>query len=228
MAPVKFADACAGCHSLAFDKRFDEGVPHDKPEIVHAFLVGTFQQYISAHPTDLRAMRDLNRDLSRKPLPSQVRFFTPAQWVAQRTAEAEELLWRKTCKQCHALGSRIENMAGIIHQSNSENQSMQSSTTRAALPYIQQANVTLLWMPHAKFDHDAHRGFTCVSCHPKALTSTESSDILLPGIETCRTCHAPGPGHADSRCSECHTYHDWSKRKEITPKFTLPALRSSG
>jgi hypothetical protein len=36
MAPVKFASACAACHLLAFDKRFDEGVPHDKPEIIHA------------------------------------------------------------------------------------------------------------------------------------------------------------------------------------------------
>ena len=32
MAPPKFANACAGCHSLTFDKRFDDGVPHDKPE----------------------------------------------------------------------------------------------------------------------------------------------------------------------------------------------------
>ena len=52
------------------------------------------------------------------------------------------------------------------------------------------------------------------------------TDMLLPGIETCKKCHAPGPEHAESRCFECHTYHDWSKRKEVTPKFTLPALRT--
>src|SRR5467141_2536407 len=77
-------------------------------------------------------------------------------------------------------------------------------------------------------NQDSWDGFTCVSCHAKALTSTESSDILLPGIETCKTCHAPGPEYAESRCFECHTYHDWSKRKEVTPKFTLPALRTGG
>ena len=81
-------------------------------------------------------------------------------------------------------------------------------------------------MPHAKFDHDAHRSFSCVSCHEKVLKSTESSDVLLPGIQTCKTCHAPGPEHAESRCFECHTYQDWSKGKEVTPKFTLPALRT--
>lgn len=206
MAPVKFANACAACHLLTFDKRFDEGVPHDKPEIVHAFLVKKFQQYIAAHPSEVRVQRDPGRDLSGKPLPPLVRILTPAQWVAERTADAEELLWRKTCKQCHAL----------------------TTSQSGTLPEVAAANVRVEWMPHAKFDHDAHRGFSCVSCHAKALTSTESSDILLPGIATCKTCHAPGPAHADSRCSECHTYHDWSKRKEVTPKFTLPALRTGG
>ena len=206
MAPVKFADACAACHLLTFDKRFDEGVPHDKPEIVHAFLVTEFQWYIAAHPGEVRVQRDPGRDLSGKPLPPQVRVLTPAQWVAERASDAEELLWRKTCKQCHAL----------------------TTSQDSALPQVGAANVKTRWMSHAKFDHDAHRGFSCASCHAKALTSMESSDILLPGIGTCKTCHAPGPGHADSRCSECHTYHVWSKRKDFTPKFTLPALRAGG
>ena len=204
MAPVKFANACAACHLLSFDKRFDEGVPHDKPEVVHEFLIKKFQQYIVAHPGEIRVQRDPGRDLSGKPLPPQVRVLTPAQWVTERTADAEELLWRKTCKQCHVL----------------------TTSQSGALPQVAAANVRKQWMPHAKFDHDGHRGFTCEGCHAKALTSTESSDILLPGIATCKKCHAPGPAHADSRCSECHTYHDWSKRKEVTPKFTLPALRT--
>ena len=206
MVPVKFANACSACHLLTFDKRFDEGVPHGKPEVVHAFLIKTFQQYITAHPGEVRVQRDPGGDLSGKPLPPQVRTLTPAEWIAERTADAEELLWRKTCNQCHELKPSRDN----------------------PLPQVADTNVRTQRMPHAKFDHDAHRGFSCVSCHAKALTSTESSDILLPGIATCKTCHAPGSGHADSRCSECHIYHDWSKRKEITPKFTLPALGSGG
>ena len=43
MSAVRFATTCAGCHSLTFDKRFEEGVPHDKTEIVHAFVVAKFQ-----------------------------------------------------------------------------------------------------------------------------------------------------------------------------------------
>lgn len=229
MAPVKFANACAGCHLLTFDKRFDDGVPHDKPEVIHAFLVKIFHGYIAAHPTEVRVQRDPNRDLTGRPLPPAVRTRTPAQWVAERTAEAEDLLWRKTCKQCHTLTP----LARTWHRKIALPVTQESDTGRlsgipAELPNIAPANSTPRWMQHAKFDHGAHEGFTCVSCHAKALTSTESGDVLLPGIAICQTCHAPGPEHAESRCFECHTYHDWSKRKEVTPKFTLPALRTGG
>lgn len=207
MAPVKFATSCAGCHSLAFDKRFNEGVPHDKPEVVHAFLVKRFSEYIAGHAGELRETREPGRDLTGKPLQAGVRVYTPKEWVAVRTGEAEELLWRKTCKQCHTLTM---------------------GAGQASLPAVEAARTTVRWMPHAKFDHDAHRGFSCVSCHEKALTSTETSDVLLPGIATCKTCHAQGVGHAESRCFECHTYHDWSKRKEIKATFILPALRNGG
>ena len=202
MRPVEFATACSGCHLLTFDKRFEDGVPHDTPEVVHAFLVKKFQQYIAAHPEQVRVLRDPSRDLTGKPLQPEVRVLMPTQWVSERTADAEELLWRKTCKQCHRL---------VQPQGRS-------------LPSVAAGAMRESWLPHAKFDHDAHRGFSCVSCHSKALSSTETSDILVPGIANCKTCHAPGPEHAESRCFECHTYHDWSKRKEVKATFMLPGV----
>lgn len=228
MAPVKFSNACAGCHSLSFDKRFDIGVPHDEPKVVRAFLLKKFQEYIAAHPAELRVPRDPNRDLTGKPEPPAFRMLTPAQWVEERTSDAEELLWRKTCVQCHALSMRIMDNEAPPRFWPWLRTADDNRPVLRSLPEMILARAEGQWMPHAKFDHDAHRGFACVSCHARAITSTESSDILVPGIETCKTCHAPGPDHADSRCSECHTYHDWAKRKEVTPKFTLPALRTGG
>jgi transcription elongation factor Elf1 len=228
MAPVKFATACASCHALTFDRRFDEGVPHDKPEVVHAFLVKKFSDYIAKHPAELRETRDPNRDLTGKPAPPSTQALTPSQWVAQRTAVAEELLWHKTCAQCHTMsGSQLQDTSiarWSVGNANASPGSAMQAISNTALPHVAPTKVTVRWMPHAHFDHDAHRGFTCVSCHEKALSSTESTDVLLPGIATCQTCHNPGAAHAESRCYECHTYHDWSQRKEVTPKFTLPAL----
>jgi len=226
MAPVKFANACAACHLLTFDKRFDEGVPHDKPSVIHAFLVRTFREYIAAHPAEVRVPRDPSRGLTGKQLLPAVRILTPAKWVVERTVEAEDLLWRKTCKQCHTLMPFAGGSKRKIEMSIPLPGDAGEISVSAELPNVRPANTTRRWMPHAKFDHGAHDGFTCVSCHAKALTSTEASDILLPGIETCKRCHEPGLEYAESRCFECHTYHDWSKRKEVTPKFALPALRT--
>jgi len=234
MEPVKFATACAACHLLTFDKRFDEGVPHDKPEIIRTFLMKKFAEYIAAHPAELQEMQDPARDLGGKPLPPRLRTLTPSQWIQEKVMVAEELLARKTCTQCHQMNLQNLPDTGIARWTANEHatpiQQMAPGSRAPILPpqflVVEPANITLRWLPHSKFNHDAHTGFTCVSCHEKALTSTESSDILIPGIATCRTCHSPGPNHAESRCFECHTYHDWSKRKEVQPTFTLPALRT--
>ena len=236
MAPVKFATACAACHLLTFDKRFDEGVPHDKAEVVHAFLVKKFSAYIGAHPSELREMEDPARDLTGKPLPPRMRTVTTAQWIQEKVTVAEELLSHKTCAQCHQMTQQKLPDTSIARWSPTNTSaarsdsgamaSVSASNSTGILAAVAPPNTTIRWLPHSKFSHDAHGGFTCTSCHAKALTSTESSDVLIPGIANCQTCHAPGPNHAESRCFECHTYHDWSKRKEVMPAFTLPALRT--
>ncbi len=236
MEPVKFANACAACHLLTFDKRFEEGVPHDKPEVVHSFLEKKFSEYIAAHPGAVREIQTPERRLTEEPLLPRAQLLTPAQWVKERTAVAEELLWGKTCRQCHALtGGQLQNTTlGRWEATSAQNAvgappaSARSIAAELPLPVIAPAKIISRWLPHAKFDHDAHRSFTCTSCHEKALSSTETSDVLVPGIENCKTCHAPGPEHAESRCFECHTYHDWSKRKEVHSTYTLPALAKGG
>jgi hypothetical protein len=228
MVPVRFATACAGCHLLTFDKRFDIGVPHDKPEVVHAFLVKIFTEYIAKHPGELRQVREPDRDLTGKPAKPLVRALTASEWIAERTAQSQELLWRKTCVQCHVFTRGHESSLGPPQMAPWLASTVEAQFDMSSLPEIAPSLTRLRWLPHAKFDHDAHRGFSCVGCHAKALSSTETGDVLVPGIENCRTCHAPGPEHAESRCFECHTYHDWSKRKEGKPAFTLPEMKTGG
>jgi len=232
MAPVKFANACAGCHSLAFDKRFEEGVPHDRPDVVHSFLRKEFSEYIAAHPTELREVQEPGRTLAGRNAGSKGRTVSPALWVSERVAVAEELLWHKTCAQCHAISASQLQDARIARWEAAGGRSAGARSgsggavlSEAELPKIVAAHTKLQWLPHARFDHDAHTGFSCTGCHSNALKSTESADVLIPGIAVCKTCHAPGREHASSECSECHTYHDWSKRTEPKPVFTLPELR---
>lgn len=200
MAPPTYAKTCAACHGLQFDKRFTEGVPHDTPEVVHAYLLQKFQQYIAAHPAEVRVTVPVP-GLPQKPQPVAVRVLTPQQWVTERVAESERLLYGKTCKQCHAL----------------------SFASGAVLPVVAKSNITPRWMPHANFNHVRHQMVQCSECHA-ALTSRETSDVLMPGIATCVKCHHSGADAAESRCFECHTYHDWTKAKAVKGKLTLSGL----
>jgi hypothetical protein len=203
MAPATYAQTCAACHLLQFDKRIADGAPHDKSEVIHPVIVARLQAYIAAHPDELRVPRDPSRDLPEKIIPADYRVLTPAQWVAERTAEDEQLLWRKTCKQCHTL----------------------TLDPGGTLPKITPSNITARYMPHANFDHSQHGLVDCASCHAAALTSQQSSDVLLPGIATCRTCHHAGTEAAESRCFECHTYHDPAERKPAHGNFSIVELQ---
>jgi predicted CXXCH cytochrome family protein len=95
------------------------------------------------------------------------------------------------------------------------------------LPVYAASNLTKQWMPRAAFDHTPHLMVNCSSCHA-ANASTKTSDVLMPNQAVCATCHAPskgalglGSGQAESRCFECHQYHDWKKSHPVTPSYSL-------
>ena len=200
-----FAKQCAGCHTLQFDKRFgSEQVPHDKPEAVRAFLVKRFGGYSAAHPASINEVDPPNRQI-----PERVRIprvaHNASEWIQFRVDDAEWLLYAKTCKQCHTL-----------------------TQTGDPLPQIAKSNLTARWLAHAEFDHHAHRMMSCTACHARASGSRETTDVLLPGIQTCQECHRPqgsAKEAAEGRCFECHQYHDWTKTKPTKGGFTIQQLR---
>jgi hypothetical protein len=200
VAPIVYEKQCAECHPLVFDRRFQESVPHERPEIVIDFVVKEFTQYIAAHPNEI-AMVEPAPDprIVRPPLPPAR---NAAEWISRRVEDTKQLLWRKTCKECHTL----------------------SFPSSAGLPGVAKSAIPARWMKHAFFDHDAHQMLGCAECHASAATSRETSDVLLPGIDTCRRCHRPGPDAAGSRCFECHAYHDWSKGKKVDGRFKVSSF----
>jgi Cytochrome c7 and related cytochrome c len=206
MATIKYVNQCAACHVLQFDRIIREPAPHDKPEIVHAFIVDKYTDYIRAQPEALRlpvlAIDDgmppgLTLTALRPTGPDQMVFASsPAEWVERRTAEAERLLWNKNCKICH----------------------MSTEHPGPGLPQSVKAIVPARWLPRAEFDHEAHLMLTCVACHASIPNSRKTSDINLPGIALCRKCHKQAGAArqaAEGRCFECHSYHDWRKERRV-------------
>jgi len=207
MLPILYASQCAGCHvkDLLFDKRFDPA-PHDRPEVVQAFLVQKYSDYFGSRPGALSETIAPERILPGKmklPLPDP---HTRQEWMDEQIMLADVLLFGKGCKLCHVMSERD-----------------------GSLPVVAKSSIPARWFLHADFNHESHRLLTCTACHGRTPESRQTSDILLPGIATCRICHQDsGPRHdaASARCSECHSYHDWSKEKTAQGKFTIPQLRA--
>jgi hypothetical protein len=87
--------------------------------------------------------------------------------------------------------------------------------------------VPAVWLTKARFDHQPHRSFDCRECHAGAYPTAETTvagvagrpldneRVLIAGLESCVTCHAPAGRDSEGRsvggvrhdCVECHGYH---------------------
>lgn len=210
MAPVAFQENCARCHPLFFDERIDRPAPHAEPAAVRAFVQQALAEYITAHPGDIsRPDSEFRRVPLNFPRPSEPPARNAQEWVSRRRATDERILWNKTCAECHEPASASASAPTAEVQAGEP----------MPLPVYARSNLTKQWMPRAAFDHTPHLMVTCSSCHA-AEGSTKTSDVLMPGQAACASCHAPAKG-AESRCFECHRYHDWTKSHPVTPSFSL-------
>lgn len=207
MLPIRMDEHCSDCHSLAFDPD-DPGreVPHGNPDAVLQVLV----EYYSA------------RLLGDDPAAAEQRIRRPGQALSradrdrvaaearvQALAVAEDLFERQACANCHEV-SRTEN---------------------AATPWrVQPVRLTERFFPHANFSHAAHdtEVSSCDSCHA-AGESTTSTDLLMPGVDTCRDCHGSGilrrnaATQIPSTCIMCHGFHfDGLANSAGAPQATAP------
>lgn len=70
------------------------------------------------------------------------------------------------------------------------------------------------WFTASVFDHQSHRSANCTDCHAQATSSTLTSDVLLPDLQSCIQCHHNGGRDqqaASNNCVTCHIYHDRGK-----------------
>jgi predicted CXXCH cytochrome family protein len=207
MASFNYEQQCARCHQLFFDERIDAPAPHDEPAVVRAFVETSLRDYAGRHSDDIFKPDPPPRRVPLNfPRLQEPPVRTPAEWVLRRTARAEALLWGRACRYCHDLSPAQAGAAGP-----------------QALPVVAHVNVRDQWMPKAKFDHAPHLMVECVSCH-SAEESRATSDVLMPVVETCATCHAPARG-AGSSCVTCHGYHDWTKAHAVKATFKVTDFR---
>jgi hypothetical protein len=208
MGPVSYEQNCAACHVLQFDARMTRPFPHKTPDVVHAFVVQQFQDYISQHPEEIRKPQSLNARVPGMMLLPSTTAKNASEWVQQRVTETEQLLWHETCKKCH----QLEFPAGADANT---------------LPRVKPSVTPARWLPNAIFSHESHTVVACDSCHAYAKASQKSSEILIPSIKACQSCHNGNPaksGNAENGCFLCHSYHKWKQSIEFHSKYTIQEL----
>jgi predicted CXXCH cytochrome family protein len=195
--PVTFEGQCHSCHDLKFDAALPwREVPHGDAAGV-ALAVTDFYGHMALQGgvQDAAAPDFVRRPVGQpvEPTPDQAK--TALAWAAQRASAAMDIIWdpKRGCSYCHVTG--------------------QGGDKFTVAPVVLRQR----FLPHASFDHARHRALTCADCHD-AGHSEKSSDVLLPGIETCVSCH--GTERADfktqSTCTSCHLFH----RQEFGPMKT--------
>jgi hypothetical protein len=195
--PISFDSHCRDCHTLGFDERLPEAkVPHGDAEAVYPAL---FAEYSKLLLSESAPAASGDSSVLPRRFPSGESINKPDDQIGVREVEqsarqAERELFTKTgCFLCHSysLKSLAEQTPGNSHY-------------EIAAPGIPQR-----WFSAARFSHGAHEEFRCESCHADARKSSETKDVLLPGVHLCRECHQQGAssGFVESGCGECHSYH---------------------
>lgn len=194
--PIRMEQHCRDCHDLKFDPRApDRELPHGNPTEVLLTMEGHYMRLYgdpeAGQPERTRRRlpgRSSDTDTCDKPAYVCAR---------ERTArEAETQFTRRGCITCHEVA---------VHD------------TDDLLGRYQVVPVRLTpdFFAVARFDHRAHLtqrdaegDAACLQCH-EADTSSVSSDVLIPDIQQCVTCHGDHrqvnvvPLH----CMDCHAFH---------------------
>lgn len=192
--PIAMEKHCSSCHELSFDPRNPQKqLPHGSPQAVFAAL--------EAHFVKLAFAEAPRSDVVRRRLPGR-------EWTdescgpdyacarAQALREADRQFSQRGCVTCH----QVDQLSGA-----------EGVERWQVLP----VQLNRDWYSDARFDHQSHLTQArqtgdglCLTCHD-AKNSAASSDILMPTLEQCTTCH--GDKSVGERvavnCIACHGYH---------------------
>ncbi len=192
---ITFAGQCQACHSLQFDPKNPElTLPHGNTTAVRGFLRTLPTQY-----ADLAVKKGIRS-------PNEIKSFVTRQMLQLRDRvrsgedfEHEVFFATNPYKPPPGSGPRVRASfygCALCHE-------VQPVANTA--PFIAKPVFIDRWMLRSDFDHKKHRSVGCNDCH-RATQSRLTSDVLMPGIASCVTCHSP-QGKVAAECITCHSYH---------------------
>lgn len=193
-APITFEGECQSCHPLAISGGSEiSGAPHGEPNQLYQFL----RKYYSELLLEKEGRNDQEEGSRKKPSNPVTRgeaLEFSRQQVEKQARTSEEQLFEKTsCVVCHEISE------------NAEKADLESSKY-----HVQKPSIPRPWFKHAVFDHVSHDNISCESCHEGVSDSEQTSDVLLPGVANCQSCHHDSGKNAmvETSCVTCHSFHE--------------------
>jgi predicted CXXCH cytochrome family protein len=188
MLPISFERHCASCHgeSLKYDPLDPNAtVPHGKPVEAQQIILDHYARIALEERKAEIGATDPTRRVPGRAETTEERMEALA-WAKRKAGKIEALVFddRRGCGTCHTVerGAQGYTIAPVLLRTH--------------------------FLPMANFNHARHSTIDCAGCHA-ADTSTSSSDVLLPRIETCTACHGGETASAKvpSTCISCHDFH---------------------
>jgi len=210
--PVDMKEDCSMCHSLAFEEIGGtiRTLRHGEPSQVRADLRAFYRSTGPNRPINLGGIerRRPGADNETRVASDYARAvrFRPSR---ANLAISEGFSRGGACYDCHGITP---------------------PTAPGRVDYgIKPVTQTDRYMHKGWFSHEAHNDEDCSSCH-NAPASKMATDLLLPGIKTCRECHGgefQTASDVPSTCAMCHDYHPddgapWLIKEQQKDKQKLP------
>jgi predicted CXXCH cytochrome family protein len=208
LKPIAFEEHCHRCHVLKFDSFIpDRELLHGKPEE----LLKQVQDIYSAVA--------LRGGYTEPEAPLLVRRRPGTTLTAEEKAVVTD--WA-TMKTESVINGRFgKGICAECHQLIDPGQGEAAGTPDGPRMVwnVEPATLSSLYFPKAYFNHAPHRDVECTTCH-EALGSVSSTDVLMPGVEVCGTCHGSetATDRVPSPCITCHVFH----RKDLPPMHPSP------
>jgi predicted CXXCH cytochrome family protein len=187
--PINMQSHCSDCHRLEFEPAVTQRqVPHgDEKEIMNTLR--EFYAGLSIGDKDVDVVTVdgfLQRPQTAQPQQTQQ---LASQWAMRKSdLIAKELFEVRVCQTCHEV----------------------KKTDNAEVPWkIAPVSITQHWLTKSTFEHFKHSAAKCSTCHAVA-DSKLSSDIAIPDLQSCQSCHGgdhPDKNKIKSTCDSCHGFH---------------------
>ena len=207
--PVNMEEDCSSCHSLGFQQEGNvvRTLRHGAPDQVVADLREFYRGRAPSRPAELStAARRRPGDLGQ--VRAALQYARARAGANMSAVQAIQSVFRRdgACGECH-----------VVEQ-------------RGPLDFhVRPVAFPTRYLLHGWFSHTPHRRTewprespafpqgaalegdqACLSCHVQAGTSRASTDLMLPDMASCQSCHGGEGGRreaVESGCSMCHDYH---------------------